>query len=72
MNEAPLEFVIKHYYDNKNKEHHVLVFFYEDKSSISIELKKMIKGIELGRHYSIKDLYGYKVEPDFEDKVENN
>lgn len=66
MNEKPLEFKIEERYDSVNEEeYHTMVFFYEDGTTQEIDFfDEMPKGLELNRHYSIADIYGYKVVDD--------
>lgn len=59
----PLEFMITKDYDEKNKEeYYTMIFFYEngDKEEIYF-FADLPKGIELNKHYSITDTYGYTV-----------
>ena len=59
----PLEFMITTFED-KECETTVfeIKFFYEDNTTESIRYIGVIpKGLELNKHYSISDIYGYKV-----------
>ena len=56
----PLEFKIEKINDNE----YGIVFYYEDGTTQKIEISDMPKGLELNKHYSIADIYGYKVVDD--------
>lgn len=53
----PLEFKIEQINDNE----YGIVFYYENGKTNSIEISDIPSGLELNKHYSIADIYGYKV-----------
>ena len=57
----PLEFKIEETYTSDVITGYVIVFFYEDGTTEKITLGDKPKGLELNRHYSIADIYGYTV-----------
>lgn len=59
----PLEFMIEERYDSVNEEeYHTIIFYYEDGTKVETDIYEGLpKGLELNKHYSITDLYGYKV-----------
>lgn len=59
----PLEFKIEKV---ENPNDLKMVFYYEDGTTQKIEISDVPKGLELGKHYSIADIYGYKVKDDRE------
>ena len=61
----PLEFKITGIEENKEI-HFFMTFYYEDGSNVDIEIAGVPKGLELNKHYSIADIYGYKVKDDRE------
>ena len=59
----PLEFKIEETF--VESKFYVITFFYEDGTTDSITLGiSYPKGLELNRHYSIADIYGYAVVDD--------
>ena len=42
------------------------MFFYENGNCITTTIIDLPDGLELGKHYSIADIYGYKVKDDRE------
>ena len=52
----PLEFKIE-----KIDNEYGIVFYYENGKINCIEISAIPEGLELNKHYSIGDLYGYKV-----------
>jgi hypothetical protein len=64
----PLEFKIEEKYDSVNEEEfYAMVLFYEDGTTQEIYFyDKLPDGLELNKHYSIADIYGYKVVDDRE------
>ena len=62
----PLEFKIE---ETKTKDiitGYAMVFYYEDNTLQVITLGDKPKGLELHKHYSITDIYGYEVKDDRE------
>lgn len=61
----PLEFKIE---ERKidNEVFFGIVFYYEDGTTQKIEISDVPKGLELNKHYSIADIYGYQVKDDRE------
>ena len=59
----PLEFKIERRFDEVDEDYYyTIVFYYEDGSDEEIYFyDDLPKGLELNRHYSIADIYGYKV-----------
>ncbi|MBR3208831.1 MAG: hypothetical protein IKF82_01040 [Bacilli bacterium] len=57
----PLEFKIE-----KINEDFYMRFYYENGSDFLIQIEQLPDGLELNKHYSIADLYGYKVKDDRE------
>jgi len=63
----PLEFKIEERYTDDNVKYYQIVFFYEDGTTDNFCIGFYLpKGFELNRHYSIADIYGYKVVDDRE------
>ena len=64
----PLEFKIEEKYDYEDKKHtpYRMIFYYENKEEEYLSITNIPKGLELNKHYSIADLYGYKVVDDRE------
>lgn len=64
----PLEFKIEEGFDSANEEdYYVIVFFYEDgitRELITYDDLPDDLGLELNKHYSIADIYGYQVVDD--------
>lgn len=59
----PLEFKITRYkYDCKT----TITFYYEDGTTSEINIDAIPAGLELNKHYSIADIYGYQVKDDRE------
>ena len=54
----PLEFKIT---KNKDSKNYILTFYYEDGTCDLSLMTILPAGLELNRHYSIADIYGYKV-----------
>ena len=57
----PLEFKIEETYKGEIITNYEITFFYEDGTTQSLIIEKKPKGLELNKHYSIADIYGYKV-----------
>ena len=70
MEEKPLEFVIDTVYDEEAKMHiyNIIFYYYDEKTNKyttqEYEIGWLPKGLELRKHYSIGDLYGYPVVDD--------
>lgn len=64
----PLEFKIEEYYDSVNEdEYYLMIFYYENGDTSDVMIyDDLPEGLELNKHYSISDLYGYKVKNDRE------
>lgn len=62
----PLEFKIERTKTGEVFSSYVLILFYEDGTTEKISLGDKPKGLELNKHYSIADIYGYKVVDDRE------
>jgi len=62
----PLEFKIEENFDSVNEEDfYTMIFFYEDGTTSEFDFyEDLPEGIELNKHYSIADIYGYKVVDD--------
>ena len=60
----PLEFKIEETYTKDVITGYAMVFYYDDGTLQVITLGDKPKGIELNKHYSITDIYGYKVVDD--------
>lgn len=58
----PLEFKI----EENEKGYYDIMFFYEDGNCITTTIIDLPTGLELGKHYSIADIYGYQVKDDRE------
>lgn len=59
----PLEFKIENTADN-SKNFYDIIFFYEDGKKVITQIAEIPEGLELNKHYSITDIYGYKVVDD--------
>ena len=57
----PLEFKIE-----KGETYYNMVFYYEDGTTQYVYIDFIPIGLELNKHYSIADIYGYKVKDDRE------
>lgn len=64
MNEKPLEFKIEKRYNVFENTDYNLIFYYENGDTYEIQLDEIPKGLELNKHYSIADIYGYPVVDD--------
>ena len=67
----PLEFVITkgEYYQQYETYEYIFTFFYEDGSKKEMKTLDYVLtnfGLELNKHYSIADIYGYQVKDDRE------
>jgi hypothetical protein len=64
----PLEFKIEKNFDSVNEEdYYTMVFYYEDGTTQEFDFyEDLPEGLELNKHYSIADIYGYKVIDDRE------
>ena len=62
----PLEFMIEE--NKKNKQHPLKMIFFYGNGYIKNEIviSRIPEGLELNKHYSIADIYGYKVVDDRE------
>ena len=58
----PLEFKI----EENEKGYYDIMFFYENGNCITTTIIDLPDGLELGKHYSIADIYGYVVKDDRE------
>lgn len=59
----PLEFKIVRDEDESD-EMYITIYYYEDGSTDESYSHNLPKGLELDKHYSITDIYGYKVVDD--------
>ena len=62
----PLEFKIEETFEKDIDKHFTITFFYEDGAVETLSLGFKPMGLELNKHYSIADIYGYKVVDDRE------
>ena len=60
----PLEFKIERDTEEELDILYKITFYYEDGTIDYIYAHSCPKGLELGKHYSISDIYGYKVVDD--------
>lgn len=63
----PLEFKIEERLcEGLNATYYIVTFYYEDGTQNEYQINNLPKGLELNKHYSIADIYGYQVKNDRE------